>query len=99
MKLSNNELDATVALCAAIVGLLAFANEFPDKSYFKVVKSLGFKLILFVVATFIGIWATLKKNNNIDNEKITEKLESQKEQRANDKANREFTTKSNAYNN
>jgi hypothetical protein len=95
MIITNNELDIILGICGATIGFLAFSNEFPDKKYYGTIKSLEFKLIVFVLATFVGVWATLKKNSLADIEKANEKLNSQKEQRKNDSANRILTDQSN----
>ncbi|MDB5143901.1 MAG: hypothetical protein JWQ66_2614 [Mucilaginibacter sp.] len=96
INIGSNELDVTLGICAATIGILAFANEFPDKKYLEKIKTLPFKLIVFLIATIIGVCATIKKNSLSDEEKLAEKLNSKLEQHQNDLANRKLTDQSNA---
>ena len=45
-----------------MIALLAFADEISRIKLFRFVRYLGLKIIVFVIATFFGIWASVKKD-------------------------------------
>jgi hypothetical protein len=94
--MSNVFLNIIIGLSAATVGVLAFVDEFgKKKKHFKVIKSIRFKIIVFIVATFFGIMASVKKDSKAEQQSANDKIEAQKEQLKKDSINKIFTVESN----
>lgn len=94
--MSSGFLNIIIGIATATIGVLAFVNEFPDRRYTKHIKSLEFKLIVFVLATITLIWATVQKDSNTETESIKDKLQAKTDQSKRDLANRMLTDQSNA---
>jgi len=94
--MSNLFLNIIIGLSAIIIGVLAFADEIGKTNFLRFLKSLPFKIIVFIIASFFGIWATVKKDSNAEIQSKNDKLESKNEQSKRDSINRLITDESNS---
>lgn len=60
--MSNSVLNIILGISAAIVGLLAFADQIGKSKRWRSVKSLPFKIVILLVSMAIGVWATIRKD-------------------------------------
>jgi len=86
--MNNSLLNVIIGLCGALIGILAFADEIGQRKSLKFIKSLIFKIIILVLASTIGIFATVKKDINAE-------IKSKKEQSQNDSINKIDSNESN----
>ena len=89
-------LNILIGIATATIGILAFVNEFPDKGFFGVLKSITFKLILFIICSIVIICATIQKDSNADRQTLRDKLGAKNEQHRRDLDNRKLTDQSNS---
>jgi hypothetical protein len=94
--MTNECLNIIIGVSTGVIGMLAFANEFPNKKIFNFFKTLGSKLIVFIIATTILIGATIKKDANTETQTLKDKLDAKSEQRKRDVENRRLTNESNS---
>jgi hypothetical protein len=93
--MSNTYLNILIGLSATIIGFLAFADQIGEVNALKFFKLVAFKLIVFFIAMFLGIWSTIKKDNNSSLEIAKEKSIALKEQSRRDSLNRQYTNENN----
>ncbi len=93
--MDNTFFNIIIGASAAIIGILAFTDEIGKSKRLQFIKSVAFKIIIFVIATFFGIWASVKKDSNTELQSKNEKIESQNEQAKKDSLNKIFTDESN----
>jgi len=80
--------NIAIGISATIIGGLAFVNEIGKPTSYKIIKSLSFKIVIFIIASTFGIWATIRKDS-------TTELNSKIEQAERDSNNRIYTDESN----
>lgn len=93
--MSNILINIVIGLSAAVIGVLAFANELSKFKYLKFLDSIKYKIIIFFITTIVGISATIKKDLNSENQLNNEKKIAKNEQLKKDSINRSDTEKSN----
>jgi hypothetical protein len=83
--MTTESLNIVIGVCAGAVALIAFGGEIADKTRFKLLGKIWFKIVLTIVSFFFGIWASVVKDNNsafelsqrdsVNNTKITAAIE------------------------
>jgi len=94
--MSNLSLNVIIGIATAIIGILAFTNEFPDKKPLNIFKSVLIKLIIFIICSGVILLASIQKDSNNDVQTLNDKAAAKKEQDKRDFANRKLTDQSNA---
>lgn len=94
--MSNNVLNILISISASIIGILAFADEIAKFRSLKFIKSLRFKILIFLFASILGVWASVKKDSNTDLQNKIEKNKAIIEQLKRDSTNRVYTNESNS---
>jgi len=94
--MSNTILNILIGISASIIGILAFADEIAKFEILRFIKSLRFKIIIFLIASILGVWASVKKDSNADLQNKIEKNKAIIEQLRRDSINRVYTNESNS---
>lgn len=73
--MSDTFLNIITGANAIIIGLLAFDEQISKFKNFKFFKFLRFKISIFILASFLNIWAAIKKDSKakIDNDWTSQK--------------------------
>jgi hypothetical protein len=58
------EYNIVIGICAAAIAVLAFDDELSKKKWLSIFKK--YKLLIFIVATCVGVWASVKKDSTTD---------------------------------
>jgi hypothetical protein len=85
--MTNTALNIVLGAAGAIVALLSFSEEMSKTKRLAFIHKLSFKIPVVVIMAVIGIWATIEKDNQVDQEKKYEKQTAMGEQKKHDSVN------------